>query len=98
MNQLFLFFIFFCNQFFLYPSIFFSYEPRVWERIPLFVVKERVYIFMNENLLTNCFEYQETHNQLLLKCWAENRLKNVKIEIEDTNPNKRTIYSQVITI
>ena len=53
---------------------------------------------MNENLLTNCFEYQETHNQLLLKCWAENRLKNVKIEIEDTKPNKRRFYSQVITI
>jgi len=98
MNQLFLFFIFFCNQFFLYPSMFFSNEPRLWQRIPLFVVKERVYTFMNENLLTNCFEYQETHNQLLLKCWAENRLKNVKIEIEDTKPNKRRFYSQVITI
>ena len=78
-------------------SFFFTDKPRVWDKIPNFFVKERVYNFLNENRLTNCFQYIEKPNVLLLKCWADNTLKNVKIEIEgDTYKNK--YYSQVITI
>ncbi len=77
---------------------FFSLDrPRVWSRLPPFFVKERVYTFMNENLLTNCFEYREKPNMLLLKCWSNNKLKNVKIEIEDTKNRKKNYYLQYIT-
>lgn len=93
-----LFFIFFFNTFFLNQSYFFSLQnPRIWNRLPKFFVKERVYQFMNENRLTNCYEYRETPSMLLLKCWTDERLKNVKIEIED-NKKRQQYYTEVVTV
>ena len=41
-------------------------KPRVWERIPQYFVSNRVVGFLNENRITNCFEYVETETNLLL--------------------------------
>tara|TARA_B100000963_G_scaffold269116_1_gene237250 strand:+ start:16396 stop:16662 length:267 start_codon:yes stop_codon:yes gene_type:complete len=61
-------------------------KPRLWTRIPQFYVDNRVQQFINQNRITNCFEYQETETNLLLKCWRDNKLTDVSIEI---NPGKR---------
>ena len=64
-------------------------KPRVWERIPQYFVSNRVVGFLNENRITNCFEYQETETNLLLKCWRDNKLTDVSIEINPGKRNKR---------
>ena len=61
-------------------------KPRIWNKIPKFVVYNHVENFLNENRITNCYEYLETPSNLLLKCWRDNSLTDVSIEI---NPNKK---------
>jgi hypothetical protein len=63
-----------------------SNKPRVWNKIPKFMVYEHVEYFLNENRITNCYEYLETSNNLLLKCWRDNKLTDVSIDI---NPSKK---------
>ena len=50
-------------------------KPRLWTRIPQFYVDNRVQQFINQNRITNCFEYQETETNLLLKCPGLSKLK-----------------------
>lgn len=64
-------------------------KPRLWTRIPQFYVDNRVQQFINQNRITNCFEYQETETNLLLKCWRDNKLTDVSINI---NPTKQKRY------
>lgn len=64
-------------------------KPRLWTRIPQFYVDDRVQQFINQNRITNCFEYQETETNLLLKCWKDNKLTDVSIEINPGKRNKR---------
>ena len=64
-------------------------KPRLWTRIPQFYVDNRVQQFINQNRITNCFEYQETETNLLLKCWRDNKLTDVSIEINPGKRNKR---------
>ena len=61
-------------------------RPRVWTRIPEFYVNDRVRYFLNRNRITDCFSFQETPTNLLLKCKIDNMLTDVSIEI---NPSKR---------
>ena len=61
-------------------------KPRLYTRIPKFFVDDRVSNFLNENRITNCFEFRETETNLLLKCWRDNKLADVSIDI---NPGKR---------
>ena len=61
-------------------------KPRLWTRIPQYLVDDRVRNFLNENRITNCFEFRETETNLLLKCWRDNKLTDVSIDI---NPGKR---------
>lgn len=63
-----------------------STKPRIWRRIPKYVVDQRVMRFLNSNQITNCFEYRETQTNLLLKCWRNNKLTDISIEI---NPGKK---------
>ena len=55
-------------------------KPRVWYRVNDDVY-ERTLDFMDENGITNCFEYVEQDNYLRLKCWRDNQLMNVDIRI-----------------
>lgn len=64
-------------------------KPRVWDRIPPFFVDQRVVGFINQNRITNCFEYVESPTNLLLKCWRDNKLTDVSIEINPSNKYQR---------
>lgn len=66
-------------------------KPRVWERIPQYFVDHRVSSFLNQNRITNCFEYVESPTNLLLKCWRDNKLTDVSIEINPSNKRQRYI-------
>ena len=59
-----------------------SHKPRLYTRIPQHFVYERVRGFLNENQINNCFEYKESATNLLLKCWRDNQLVNVDINID----------------
>jgi hypothetical protein len=55
--------------------------PRLWNRIPEYSVNYRIIDFLNNNKINNCFEYIESPTHLKLKCWRENELTNIDIEI-----------------
>jgi len=59
-------------------------KPRVWSRIQEFYVDDCVIRFLNNNKITNCFGFYESPNILLLKCWRENKLTDVKIVISNS--------------
>jgi hypothetical protein len=63
---------------------------RVWSRIPQYYVYDRTRGFMNENGITNCYEYLEESNYLRLKCWRDNQLMEVDIRINPSN--KKNYY------
>jgi len=65
-------------------------KPRLWTRIPQYFVDDRVSNFLNQNRITNCFEFTETPTNLLLKCWRDNKLTDVSIEI--LNPQRENYY------
>ena len=56
-------------------------RARIWLRIPPHYVDSRVSGFLNENRIVNCFEFKETETNLLLKCWRDNKLTDVSIDI-----------------
>tara|TARA_B100000902_G_scaffold100221_1_gene102570 strand:- start:1128 stop:1397 length:270 start_codon:yes stop_codon:yes gene_type:complete len=64
-------------------------RARIWLRIPPHYVDSRVSGFLNENRIVNCFEFRETETNLLLKCWRDNKLTDVSINI---NPIKQKRY------
>ena len=64
-------------------------RARIWLRIPPHYVDSRVSGFLNENRIVNCFEFRETETNLLLKCWRDNKLTDVSINI---NPMKQKRY------
>ena len=68
-----------------------SSKPRLWNRIPQHFVDYRVSGFLNENRITNCFEYVESPTNLLLKCWRDNKLTDVSIEINPSYKRQRYI-------
>lgn len=63
-----------------------SHKPRMWTRIPKFLVDSRVQQFLYQHRITNCYEFRESDTNLLLKCWKDEQLTDVSIEI---NPGKR---------
>lgn len=64
-------------------------RARIWLRIPPHYVDSRVSGFLNENRIVNCFEFRETETNLLLKCWRDNKLTDISINI---NPKKQKRY------
>ena len=61
-------------------------KPRLYTRIPQYLVDDRVSNFLNQNRITNCFEFSESETNLLIKCWRDNKLTDVSVDI---NPGKR---------
>lgn len=58
-------------------------QCQLYNRIPENYVDMRIEYFLAENKINNCFEYKESTDILLLKCWRNNQLVNVKIDIEN---------------
>lgn len=81
--------------FMLFFSVMAADKPRLWTRIPKFYVDDRVIYFINNRGLNNCFEFQETENNLLLKCWRNNKLTDVSIMIEPGKQKKRYEFSSL---
>ena len=72
-------------------------KPRLWTRIPKFFVRERVTYFLDSNQITNCFAFKESHTNLLLKCWRNNKLVDINIDISDSY-RKQNIFATTISI
>ena len=64
-------------------------RARIWMRIPPHYVDSRLSGFLNENRIINCFEFKETETKLLLKCWRDNKLTDISIEINPSKHQKR---------
>jgi len=55
---------------------------NIWLRIPQFFVKDSVYNFLDNHQINNCFYKVQDEDTLLLKCWRDNKLVDVFINIE----------------
>jgi hypothetical protein len=73
-------------------------RQRLWTRIPKFCVDDRITSFLNQNRITNCFEFRETDTNLLLKCWRDNELTDVSIDINPGKREYRPIYGISISV
>jgi hypothetical protein len=73
-------------------------RPRVWDRIPQFYVDQRVQNFINQNRLTNCFEFVENEQYLKLKCWKDNKLTDVDIMINPGKPKKKHYVNDFLSV
>ena len=68
-----------------------SYKPRLYSRIPKYYVHDRIYNFLQQNRINNCYEHLESSNQLLLKCYSDNKLVDVDISINKQREKKNYI-------
>ena len=59
------------------------FNAQVYYRIPKNTVNEFVINFLNYHTLNNCFQHKTSSNQLFLKCWINNKLHTVNIEIDN---------------
>lgn len=75
----------------------YSMKPRLWTRIPQYFVRKRVIYFLDNNKISNCFEFQETPSNLLLKCWRNNKLVDINIDIQESY-KKQNLYATTISI
>ena len=60
--------------------LFFTTSAGIYYRIPKYAVGDIVSDFFNRNEIVNCVKYEEL-NKMFLKCWRNNRLVDVHIEI-----------------
>ena len=73
-------------------------KPRLYTRIPQYLVDDRVSNFLNQNRITNCFEFSESETNLLLKCWRDNKLTDVSIDINPGKRRYRPIYGLSVSV
>jgi len=73
-------------------------KPRLYTRIPQYLVDDRVSNFLNQNRITNCFEFSESETNLLLKCWRDNKLTDVSIDINPGKRRYRPVYGISVSI
>ena len=64
-------------------------KPRLWTRVPKFYVNERVKLFLSNNRISDCFSFQETPTNLLLKCKIDEQLTDVSIQINPSYKKRR---------
>jgi hypothetical protein len=70
------FFLCYCSTVLAYHG-----TPVIWDRITQFKVNTHVSDFLNKQGIYNCYHYEEDRNNLYLKCWVDNVLINVDINI-----------------
>ena len=71
-------------------------KVRVYQRIPENFVATAIYEFVKGNGINNCFQFQETESQLLLKCLRDNELVNTEINIIEPTRVRWTSISHVV--
>ena len=55
---------------------------RIYERIERNYVAEKVFNFLNENEINDCFSFREDYDHLLLKCLRNDEVFDVDITIK----------------
>ena len=80
MMKVLLLFLFYCSTVLAYHG-----TPVIWDRVPQFKVNNRVTSFLNKQGINNCYEYEENRDNLYLKCWVDNELINVDININNND-------------
>ena len=73
-------------------------KVRIYEKIPKNFVATTVYNFLKDNNINNCFSFEESNTQLLLKCWRNNNLVNAEINIYDENDKQRLYYTHLSVV
>ena len=68
-----------------------SYKPRLYSRIPKYYVHDRIYNFLQQNRINNCYEHLEEQTVILLKCYNNNKLVDVEISINLQRQKKNYI-------
>ena len=68
-------------------------ENLIWHRIPQFYVTESVNNFLDDHQINNCFYKFQDEDTLLLKCWRNNQLVDVSINIKNKHQHKSFYYS-----
>ena len=69
-------------------------QNLIWYRIPQFLVSEHVSNFLADHKINNCFYKFEDSDTLLLKCYRNNKLVDVNINIKNIN-KKKNIYESL---
>ena len=67
---------------FLFLSVINCNRVRVYERIERNYVAEKVFNFLNENEINDCFSFREDYDHLLLKCLRDDEVFDVDITIK----------------
>tara|TARA_Y100000741_G_scaffold219321_1_gene167117 strand:- start:335 stop:613 length:279 start_codon:yes stop_codon:yes gene_type:complete len=67
---------------FLILNVINSNRVRIYERIERNYVAEKVFNFLNENEINDCFSFREDYDHLLLKCLRDNEVFDVDITIK----------------
>ena len=75
----------------LLQTVYGFHKPREYNRIPRDRVHDRIYNFLDKNGINNCYEHLEDPQTILLKCYNNNELVNVKISIQAQNTNNKYI-------
>ena len=68
-------------------------ENLIWHRIPEFYVSETVNNFLNQHHVNNCFYKFQDEDTLLLKCWRNNKLVDVSINIKNKHQHRNIYHS-----
>jgi hypothetical protein len=67
---------------FLILNVINSNRVRIYERIERNYVAEKVFNFLNENEINDCFSFREDYDHLLLKCLRDDEVFDVDITIK----------------
>jgi hypothetical protein len=67
---------------FLFLNVINCNRVRVYERIERNYVAEKVFNFLNENEINDCFSFREDYDHLLLKCLRDDEVFDVDITIK----------------
>ena len=62
-------------------------RARVWRRIEENGINHKLYRFLSDQSITNCFEYLEEPRLLRLRCLSKYELFDVDIFVYKRNPN-----------
>ena len=58
-------------------------KVRVWQPLMTNLVQDRLDNFLYSNNITNCYDFLEDYNHLLLKCWTNKDLVDVSILVKN---------------
>tara|TARA_Y100000591_G_C21811283_1_gene688057 strand:+ start:63 stop:329 length:267 start_codon:yes stop_codon:yes gene_type:complete len=68
-----------------------AYNQYIWFKIPKFYVRDYVNDFLDHRQINNCFYKYKDEDSLLLKCWRNNKLVDVEINIKEKSRGKHPV-------